>query len=305
MRLSTFVPLVIAALTAPLALVGCSSGTREASVEPALTQTAVTPPLIFAMPPNNDDPTTFYQFEAVADLIAEATGRQVKLQSSQSYPELLNSLAEGTTDIALTSQFATALAFEQGLVNPILVWDAGEHPIAVCLVSADSEIESLADFRDRRIAYVHADAAAGYLMPKAMLAQEGFTEGEDYSSTLSGTHDAAVLAVTRDEADMACTTPRLLGMFAEQGLIDPAEIRPVAQTAPIPISRSFVVSGELDQEVSDQLTAELPELIMSQEDLTSFYGGAENYIVDPEPAVYEPLLQIARQAGVGLDDIYR
>lgn len=302
MRLFTFVPLAVAALAAPLVLAGCQDGSEQSPVEPAMTATAVTPALTFSMPPTNDDPTAIRQTEVVADLIAGITGRQVTLQPTQTYPELLESLAAGTTDIALTSQFATALAVERGLMDPILVWEDGAHPTAVCLVRADSDVESLADFHDHRIAYVDADAA-GYLLPRAMLAQEGLTEGEDYSVTSRDTHDAAVLAVTRDEADMACTTPRLLGMFIEQGLIDAEQIRPVAETTPLPISRSFVVSGKLDPAVSDQLTAELPGLIMAREDLTTFYGGAESYLVDPGPEVYEPLLQIARQADVALDDI--
>jgi hypothetical protein len=42
---------------------------------------------------------------------------------------------------------------------------------------------------------------------------------------------------------------------------------------------------------------------MAQEDLLPLFGGSTEYIVNPDPAIYAPLLKIARDVGLDLEDL--
>lgn len=292
----TVLPFLGAALlAAPALLSGCAPA--QAPMDPA------TAPLTFALPPSTDDPDLAAQSNTVAELIAEATGREVEIQQPADYMAVVESVRSGFTDVAMTSQFATALAYENGSVTPLIVWTQETEPAALCFVRADSEIRDLDDFADGQIAFVDPASTSGHFLPKAMLARHGYTEGRDYTATFAGSHEAAVLAMLNGTVDLACTARQLVPRYTEEGLLAEGSYRQVAETPPLPLGMSVVVSAELDETTRRQLTDHLPEALMADETLASLYGGAESYQLNPDKSVYAPVLQIVRDTGVGLEDI--
>ena len=97
--------------------------------------------------------------------------------------------------------------------------------------------------------------------------------------------------------DMACTARQLVPTYIEEGLLAEGSYRQVAETAPLPLGISVVVSAEVDENPRRQLTGHLPEALMADEELASLYGGAESYRISPDKSVYAPVLRIAREAG--------
>lgn len=291
----TVLPLLGAALTTAVLLSGCSPA--SAPTAPAAA------PLTFALPPSTDDPALAERSAAVAELIAEATGREVEIQQPADYTAVVESVRSGFTDIAMTSQFATALAYENGSVTPIIVWGQEDAPASLCFVRADSDIHGLDDFSGAQIAFVDPASTTGHFLPKAMLTRHGYTEGRDYTATFAGSHEAAVLAMLNGAVDLTCTARQLVPRYTGQGLLTEDNSRQIAQTAPLPLGMSVVVSAELDEATRHRLTENLPEALMAQEDLSDLYGGATSYQLDPDKSVYEPVLRIAREAGVELEDI--
>lgn len=255
------------------------------------------------MVPSTDDPEILLQTSAVADLIAEATGRAVETQHPADYMAVVESVRSGFTDIALTSQFATALAYENDSVTPIIVWDQEQAPASLCFVREDSEIRDLDDFSGGQVAFVDPGSTTGYFLPKSMLAQHGYIDGRDYSSTFAGSHETALLAMLNSTVDMACVARQLVPIYTEQGLLGEGGGRQVAETAPIPLGISVVVSEEVDQETRQQLIDHLPGAMMAEEELASLYGGATSHQINPAKSVYRPLLEIARDAGANLEDL--
>lgn len=285
----------VALLTASALLSGC------ATVPPPTDPT--TAPLTFALPPSTDDPTIAEQSAVVAELVAAATGREVEIQQPADYMAVVESVRSGFTDVAMTSQFATALAYENGSVTPIIVWDQEEGPASLCFVRADSDIRDLDDFAGGQIAFVDPASSSGHFLPKSLLVRHGYTEGRDYTATFAGSHEAAVLAMLNGTVDMACTARQLVPTYIEEGLLAEGSYRQVAETAPLPLGISVVVSAEVDENTRRQLTGHLPEALMADEELASLYGGAESYRISPDKSVYAPVLRIAREAGVELADI--
>lgn len=299
MRMRSLTGLGAASLLAVVALTGCTAAAADTA-----TDADATGPLTFAFPPGTDDPDMLGQVDAVAAEIAEITGREVEVENPADYMAVVEAVRSGFVDIAIMSPFSTALAYQNESVDPLIVWEAEQEPASVCLVLPDSEIETLEDFRGHQIAFVDPGSTTGYFMPKSHLAKNDLIDGEDYESTFAGGHDSAILALVNGSVDMACTATQVLPMLVQGGLIAEDGYRIVAETDPIPVGISIVVNNDLDEATREALKAELPEAIMGNEELASMLlAGAAEYQVDPEFDVFEPLMTVAEQAGVTIEDL--
>lgn len=255
------------------------------------------------MPPGTDDPDLLTQVDTVAALIEEATGREVATENPADYMAVVEAVRSGFVDVALMSQFSTALAVANGSVSPLLVWEAESEPAALCLVRADSDIQDIADVAGGQVAFVDPGSTTGHFMPKSMLTQNGLVDGEDYQSTFVGGHDSAMLAMVNGSVDMACTARQLYPTFLDAGMFTEDEVRIVGETDPIPIGISIVVRPDLDEETRQQLIDNLPDALMGDEGTFALFGGSEEYIVNPDEDVYAPLLLVAEDVGVSLVDM--
>jgi phosphonate transport system substrate-binding protein len=294
-----------AGTTATSSATGDDVATTAAPTTAAPTTEAPAPtgPISFALPPGTDDPEAILQIGTIANYIGEITGREVVEENPADYMAVVEAMRSGFVDVALMSQFSTALAVKIGAVSPLVVWEAEQLPASLCLVDADGPIQSLEDFRGGQIAFVDPGSTTGHFMPRSMLTQAGLVYDEDYRATFAGGHDTAILALLNGTVDMACTARQLLPIFEESGLVPAGELRVVAETDPIPIGVSIVTRVDLDDATKDRLAAELPGRLMSDEAIASLFGGSTDYIVQPGFEVYEPLIQVAQDAGIDLEDL--
>lgn len=279
------------------------AATTSAPTTPTTEAPVETGPISFALPPGTDDPEAILQIGTIADYIAGITGREVVEENPADYMAVVEAMRSGFVDVALMSQFSTALAIKIGAVSPLVVWEAEQLPASLCLVDADGPIQTLEDFRGGQIAFVDPGSTTGHFMPRSMLTQAGLEFDEDYRSTFAGGHDTAILALLNGTVDMACTARQLLPIFEEAGLIPPGELRVVAETDPIPIGISIVTRVDLDERTRELLAAELPDALMADETIGNLFGGSTDYIVNPGFEVYEPLIQVAQDAGINLEDL--
>ena len=264
---------------------------------------AETGPISFALPPGTDDPDAILQIGTIADYISGITGREVVEENPADYMAVVEAIRSGFVDVALMSQFSTALAVQIDAVAPLVVWEAEQLPASLCLVDADGPIQTLDDFRGGQIAFVDPGSTTGHFMPRSMLTQAGLEFDEDYRATFAGGHDTALLALLNGTVDMACTARQLVPIFEDAGIIPPGELRVVAETDPIPIGISIVTRVDLDEPTRELLAAELPAALMADESLADLFGGSDEYIVDPSDDVYAPLIDVARDAGIDLADL--
>ncbi len=287
----------IVASLAVLALAGCSApATAESGSDP-------TEPLVFAMPPGTDDPELATQVDTVAALIAEATGREVVVEQPADYLGVVEAVRNGFVDVALMSPFSTALAVENGSVDPLLAWEADQEPASYCLVRADSDIEELADVEGRTIAFVDPGSATGHFMPRSQLAQEGLVAGEDYTSTFSGGHDSGILAMVNGSVDVACTARQLVPVFEEAGLFAEGEVRIISESGPIPVGITIIARTDLDDTTRQQIIDFLPDALATDGGALEIFGGSDRSIANPGSDIFDPLLKVAQDVGISLEDI--
>lgn len=295
MKVHSGITAVAASLATVLLLSGCAG--VGAAAEDA------TRPLVFAMPPGTDDPDMLTQVSTVAEMIATATGREVISENPADYMAVVEAVRSGFVDVALMSQFSTALASANGSVTPLLTWKGEKLPAALCLVRIDSDISTITDVVGHSVAFVDPGSTTGHFMPKSLLAQNGLTDGADYTSTFAGGHDSAVLAMVNGSVDMACTARQLYSTFLDAGMFTEETVRVVAETDPIPIGISFVVRNDLDETTKQLLIDNLPDAVMGNAETNSLFGGSTDFIANPGADVYAPLLQVAEDVGVSLGDM--
>jgi phosphate/phosphite/phosphonate ABC transporter binding protein len=139
---------------------------------------------------------------------------EISTKSSPSYAELAKRMREGSLDVAWLPPVLYVLLAEEGLVTPLVSnHRAGEAAFhGVLLVRASAPMHSLEALRGLRVAWVDPCSASGYVMPRIELAALGIDPRTAFSAeTFMGSHDAAVLAVARGEADVTATFARVDG----------------------------------------------------------------------------------------------
>jgi phosphate/phosphite/phosphonate ABC transporter binding protein len=131
-----------------------------------------------------------------------------------SYADLAARIRERAVDVAWLPPVVYVLLERAGLVDPMVsnhrAGQAAFH--GVLLVRAEAPIHSLDGLRGARVAWVDPLSASGYVIPRIQLALLGVHPRATFrEESFVGSHDAAVRAVAKGEADVAATFARVDG----------------------------------------------------------------------------------------------
>ena len=276
-------------------LAGCSSA--EAPAKAA----SNTDKLVFAMPPSPEDADINEAATEMKNIISNATGLKVDQEMPADYLGVVEALRQGHVDVAFMSPFSTALAVKNGSVDPLVVWEAdAAKPASFCYARPDSGIKKLEDVRGKQVAFVDPGSATGYFMPSSMFTEAGMVNGTDYKSTFAGGHDTAMLALVNGSVDVACSS--IADRLITAGTFEATDIVQIAATAPLPVGVGIVVSTDLDPAIRAKLLEAMPKDMTGNEKLKDMSLGGK-YTLNPGIDVYQPLLDVAANVGVDLEDM--
>ena len=113
----------------------------------------------------------------------------------------------------------------------------------------DGGVRSLKDLRGKRMAFVDEGSTSGYFYPVQVLRDEGLLSGpEDLKSLFSsveflGSHEKVVLAVAEGRADAGAVYDLAIADAAERVGVDPASMRILGRTRPIPHEAVVALPG--------------------------------------------------------------
>lgn len=276
-------------------LAGCSSA--EAPAKAA----SNTDKLVFAMPPSPEDADINEAATEMKNIISNATGLTVDQEMPADYLGVVEALRQGHVDVAFMSPFSTALAVKNGSVDPLVVWEAdATKPASFCYARPDSGIKNLDDVRGKQVAFVDPGSATGYFMPSSMFTEAGMVNGTDYKSTFAGGHDTAMLALVNGSVDVACSS--IADRLIASGTFEAKDIVQIAATDPLPVGVGIVVSTDLDPAIRAKLLEAMPKDMTGNEKLKDMSLGGK-YTLNPGIDVYQPLLDVAANVGVDLEDM--
>lgn len=145
----------------------------------------------------------------LSDYVKKKLGLEVKTYVAKDYPALVEMLKAGKLDFAFFPPFSLVKAEENAGARLLLkaVRRGRDVSYGAIIVRSDSGIENVAGLKGKKMGWVDAQSATGYLIPKADLIRKHKLDPDTYfaKQAFLKTHDALVQAVLAKEVDAGAT----------------------------------------------------------------------------------------------------
>lgn len=246
-------------------------------------------PLAFVVHPF-DTPSRLYQrFRPLCDYLQEVLGRPVTLRVASTYEEQIQHIAEGKAD--LTYIGPTPYVRARDHYGPVLLLAAeaegGKASYqSVIVVRSDSPIRSLADIRNRTMAFGADKSFSSFYIPRLMLQNAGVRLSDLKNYAYLGRHERVALAVLHRDFDAGGLRLEIAQQYLDRGL------RIVATSVPLP-PHAIVARPGLPAPIAEAIRAAL--LNPSARGREAFRAmGAEVSFVPISDRDYDSAREIAR-----------
>lgn len=217
---------------------------------------AATEPLILAVHPYLPTAEIITRFTPLADALARAAGRPVKLRIGNNYAEHINAIGEDRVDIAYLGPVSYVKLVARYGKKPLLArQEVGGQPYlrGVIVVPRDSPLKMLAGLKGKRFAYGDPDSTMSHVIPQHMLQRAGVPDSALSHHAFLGSHHNVVLAVLSGDYDAGAVKEEVFQAQASKGL------RALASTPPV-ADHSFVTSSKLPAALTEALRRTLWQL---------------------------------------------
>ncbi|MDR1393642.1 MAG: phosphate/phosphite/phosphonate ABC transporter substrate-binding protein [Bifidobacteriaceae bacterium] len=254
--------------------------------------------LVFGVVPDSVDTETNYT--PLMDYIAQETGKKVEYHESTDYAALIEAAVAGKIDVASFSGFTYVTATNKGAsLEPIssIVTEEGQEPgyYSEAIVPKDSTIQSLEEFKGKKVCFVDPSSTSGYLFPSYNLLEAGVDPVNDVTPVFAGKHD---ISVTKTGEGKECEAG-----FAEDSEAEKSDAVRVIQKTMVP-GAPIVMAGGLPQDIKDKLRSILSEVTVDdmvasgiesagQEGFRSVFYGTKPV----DDAYYETIRDICAKTG--------
>jgi len=196
------------------------------------------------------------RYEPLTGYLSKKMNLKVTLVYLDSYSEVCDKFIYKQLDAAFFGSFSYALTHAKAGVQPIARPDyQGTSTYrGLILVRQDSNIKNIQDMKAKRLALVHQATYAGYLYPLRYFKEHGVKNLETYFSkiTFEGSHDKAIFAVLRGEADIAMPKDLIYQRVIKENPELEKKLVVLASSDPVP-SNALCVSRELDPALKNKL----------------------------------------------------
>jgi len=239
-------------------------------------------------------------------LISDKLGIPVKSVVLPHYVAAVESLGTGDCLVAWIPPLAYIYANDRHQARVILKAVRKGTPFykGQIIVRADSDIQTVADLKGRKMAFVDPNSTSGNLYPRALLLAAGIDPDNDLGTSIfSGAHDTVVIAVLQGSVDAgACyvdARTRVVDLY--QKVMD--ETRVIAETEPIP-GDAVVLAGPkfLSDEWVKRITDAIVEVMRSVEGKKVIYDIYEiEDLLPASDADYAPVRKMAESLGLDVE----
>ena len=257
-------PALAGAAVLALGLAACSTGADantgddESSSTSSGTFAVDENTLVFGVVPDSVDTETNYQ--PLMDYIADVTGKTVEYHESTDYAALIEAAIAGQIDVASFSGFTYVTATNNGAeLTPIssIITEEGQEPgyFSQAIVPAGSDIDSIEDFKGKKVCFVDPSSTSGYLFPSYNLLEAGIDPEADITPVFAGKHD---VSVQKTGEGVECEAG-----FAEDSEVEKSDAVKVIDETMVP-GAPIVVSTVLPDDVKTALTDALSEVTIDE-----------------------------------------
>lgn len=280
--------LFLAAACGPLALaawsLACTSPEPGSSVsgESSSADLVAQEPLRIAFIAYQNPDQLLESVEPVAKYLEGEIGRPIEAFAATDYAGIVEALKAGTADAGFMGPLQYVIANQQAGAVPILgeIYSGSPTYVSQIFVRKDSGIESLAQLRDRSMAFVDPLSSSGYMFPLDTFREAGLIDNLEGADSFfgkiyfAGGDEQAIRAVLNkfvDAAGIGQYSVKLLRPEEREALVSIGESRPIP-------SHCVVVRPDLDATTVEALASAL--LALNEEDSEHHHLLQNLYAVD-------------------------
>ncbi|MBL8520211.1 MAG: phosphate/phosphite/phosphonate ABC transporter substrate-binding protein [Betaproteobacteria bacterium] len=185
-------------------------------------------------------------YKPLAEYLAAALGRPVKLRTVDTWEGLAKSLASGETDMALMGPWGYVLANHQAGAEAVatILYQGKPEYFAIMVTGPNSGIQSIDGLKGKTFAFGDKGSTSGYLIPNHEFQKRGIDPEKYFSKVIYTKHQAIETQVTRGELDAGADYNRNRDAMIADGLIKASDSRIIWTSAPLP-NDAFAVSRDL------------------------------------------------------------
>ncbi|GEN23609.1 phosphonate ABC transporter substrate-binding protein [Halomonas cupida] len=248
--------------------------------------------LIFAYTPVEDPAIYADIWQPFIDHIKEVTGKDVRFFAVQSNSAQVEAMRSGRLHIAGFSTGPTPFAVNLAGAVPFALMGSDDGRFGYTLqvfTQADSDIQSLADLKGKRVAHTSPTSNSGNQAPRALFPDEGVVPDEDYEVLYSGSHDQSMLGVVAGDYDAAPVASEVVERMAARDLYDEDSVRMIFESEPFPTT-SYTYAHDLDPQLVESIKEAFFSFDFAGTALGEEFEGVEKFI----PITYKDQWQVIR-----------
>jgi phosphonate transport system substrate-binding protein len=257
----------------------------------------------------------------IAHLLEVATGYRFESFVATSFAGVIEAMGAGRADIGWLNTFSYVIAHQKYGVEVRLVTVRFGVPYykAEIITQATSGINSLADLKGKRFAFVDPASTSGFLFPKAGLKKAGYDPDKFFGQSIfAGSHNNVVLAVYQGRVDAGAVYEDARASVQKTLPDVMQKVKVVWKSDPIP-NDTVSFRRELPADVKDRVAkallrfSEQPaglealKTLYEIEALTDYQLLVSKYKVNVPSldAFYNPVRDVAQYAGINLEDLIK
>jgi phosphonate transport system substrate-binding protein len=194
-------------------------------------------PIRMMFVPSGEAQTILEGGEDIARRLHKLTGLHFKTSIATSYAAVIEAMGAGKVDIGWLATFSYVLAKQKYDVDLLLIVVRFGSPFyrGQIITHVDSGIQTLADLKGKKFAFVDPASTSGHLYPKTLLLSKGLNPERLFAqSRFAGSHNAVILSVLKGEVDAGATYDDARAAVAKTYPEVFTKLRVIAYTQDIP-----------------------------------------------------------------------
>lgn len=240
--------------------------------------------------PSRETDVILFSGQQIGRMLSVSLGIPVEAVVATSFTAAIEAMCAGRADVGALNPFGYVLARQRCGVEVAAVSVRFDLPYYRAQISAraDANINTLADLRGKRFAFVDPASTSGYLFPAAMLKKLGHDPDRFFSQTVfAGSHPNVILAIYRGQVDGGSTFEDARTTVQAQFPDVMQKVKVVGYTNPIPNDTWSInprLSPDLKARIKDRLLriARTPEGREALRNLYSIDGLTDSITLSDE-----------------------
>lgn len=194
-------------------------------------------------------------YKPVFQAVSRMTGIDFDIKVGQSYATVVEALCNNGADIAFVGPVTYIQARNRGCADLLAVGVENDQSIyyAGLFARTASPIRAITDLRNKRVAFGDINSTSSFIYPMAMIIDAGLDPLHDLSKIrITSSHADSLAALIHGQVDASALSFDSFEKAVGEGAVDPATIRVIARSAPIPYP-PLIMSSRLDDGLKAKL----------------------------------------------------